>query len=624
MAEYTGEVVPLKEYTGDVIPLKESPKQSALQAITDPINRGLIAGTLGFPVDVLSQALGLVGYKEKEPVGGSEWIGRQMERAGLVSPVRSPIAEMAAGLLPVAPTAAVKGAQAAQKAIQYAGTARGKKAEELSKALQTRMGATAEEIAARAEEAGREPSKKLEAIGEAQRQLGAREPVAAAREAKREQKVNDALTSLSDKKNVLSEDVGAVIQPSALKNISTLRQERSTEAIQKIKEPAFERAENRQASGDFISTNPESAQKYSDVIAKINEQIAKTPEPFQSQLKTRLASLQGKEVPLSQAEQRAAELRASVTGEIAPTTKTEPITLEQAEFMRRYLNEADWEKEGFKALDAQRMRQLGKELFDAMKAYEPGIGKYVEEYQKRSAPLTRALAGRGKALSEVELKEAENVLFSADKKAATNYYLDGSQERAQALIYAVGGKKPEIVNAIKGYFRTELEGMNAKQAASFVQKNEGLLREFPELRKPMEDIVRAKVDFETLGPAAEKKAGAATTRLAGEEKAATTALEKQKNIADKYRIFESKISSLTPKDSISEASRFIDTLRKDKLIDDNKYRQLINEIEGIKTKYAESAQAKQNIQTALRKLLLYSGYGTGGVLGYYGIKALGD
>ena len=88
-------------------------------------NRGLVGMTLGAPVDLTNMAinLGVAGYGylgnklglltpeqmpelNNEPFGGSEWIGKQMERAGIIGDNRNLTAEMIAGsVLPFAPTA---------------------------------------------------------------------------------------------------------------------------------------------------------------------------------------------------------------------------------------------------------------------------------------------------------------------------------------------------------------------------------------------------------------------------------------------------------------------------------------------------------------------------------------
>ncbi len=74
-----------------------APIQSSFNAMTDSLNRGMVAGTLGAPVDLATMALRPFGYSVDKPVGGSEWIGQKMQDAGMVSDTRRPMAELAAG-----------------------------------------------------------------------------------------------------------------------------------------------------------------------------------------------------------------------------------------------------------------------------------------------------------------------------------------------------------------------------------------------------------------------------------------------------------------------------------------------------------------------------------------------
>lgn len=83
------------------------------RGLLDAANRGGVGATLGAPVDMLTGLLNLGiaggGYlahktglvKEppaliEKPVGGSEWLGDQMQRAGMVSPNRNAVAEILA------------------------------------------------------------------------------------------------------------------------------------------------------------------------------------------------------------------------------------------------------------------------------------------------------------------------------------------------------------------------------------------------------------------------------------------------------------------------------------------------------------------------------------------------
>lgn len=98
------------------------------QGLADAANRGMVAGTLGAPVDMATQAanlgiagVGYLGHKagllstppelldSRNVPGSSEWIGQKMQDVGAVSANRNPVAEMGMGLLsPVAFKAAQK------------------------------------------------------------------------------------------------------------------------------------------------------------------------------------------------------------------------------------------------------------------------------------------------------------------------------------------------------------------------------------------------------------------------------------------------------------------------------------------------------------------------------------
>jgi hypothetical protein len=81
-------------------------QKTAISPVTDVLNRALVAQTIGAPVDIATMAMRPFGYKTEAPVGGSEWIGKQMEKAGFVTPTRRPVAELLTGLSPLGVPAA--------------------------------------------------------------------------------------------------------------------------------------------------------------------------------------------------------------------------------------------------------------------------------------------------------------------------------------------------------------------------------------------------------------------------------------------------------------------------------------------------------------------------------------
>jgi hypothetical protein len=111
------------------------------------------------------------GYKEEAPVGGSEYIGKLMERAGMVTPTRRPIAELATGLAPALLTGgAALGRYGYSKASELAGALRGVKPEPLkAKTAEDIAGLTAQQ------------EQKLEQTKRIQEQLAQQPAVAAER-----------------------------------------------------------------------------------------------------------------------------------------------------------------------------------------------------------------------------------------------------------------------------------------------------------------------------------------------------------------------------------------------------------------------------------------------------------
>jgi hypothetical protein len=92
------------------------------------LSKGLVGGTLGAPVDIINMGLQGIDYVANtatgairpealpylpklatdKPVGGSQWINKQMANAGIVGQEERPLLEAGASLLPLGP-AAVKG-----------------------------------------------------------------------------------------------------------------------------------------------------------------------------------------------------------------------------------------------------------------------------------------------------------------------------------------------------------------------------------------------------------------------------------------------------------------------------------------------------------------------------------
>ena len=449
-----------------------------------------------------------------------------------------------------------------------------------------------------------------------------------------EQATKDALSKLSSKVNT-EEEVGGLIQPLGRSNVKNLQKTRQTESITNIKEPTFDKGRAREAKGEFIGTDPKSQPILESAFSDLETQINRTTEPYRSQLKARLQSLKGTEVPLSEAEARVERLRASIDGREPKFVKTEPMTLDQAEFMRRMMTDKDLaEATGFGAIDISRRTDIGTKISAAMKEFEPGVGEYLTKYQEKSAPITKALAGRGKQLTETERLAGDEVLYSADKSATAKYYLDGSQERAERLLDLVGGKPKELVDSIAGLVRGKMENMTAIQAEEFT--NQGLFKVFPELKTLANQVLKSKQAqekaasllskqgaFEANGPTGRlgKALGTEATlqqKLAKSSEAAATTAEKARESATKFESFNTHLGTLSGEDSLRQSKQFLTDMAKEGRIPQDAYQKSLQEIQQAEQAYQKFKDA-DSLKKSLRRALTYKALVTtvGGGTAYY-------
>ena len=540
-----------------------------------------------------------------------EYSRRAAERAG-AGPVGQMVAETAGATVGALP--AVGAYQAGKGLARTFGQAFSGEARDLGQRLARTSQERAAEAIAQARAGQKAPSEELQRIERAQTELAGRGRVAGQRQAAREQTVESSLSAISPQRGVLAEDVGGVIQPLGRENIRKLSETRQREAITNIKDPGFAAAREREARGEFMATDPNSAPLYKEVLRELDDQIAKTPEPFRTELRRRMESLRGEKVSLSGKEASYEKSLARMQGRAPVLERTRPATLDQAEFMRRLLTDKDLgDASGFAAIDVSRRVDLGKKLASAMEAFEPRTRQYTETYRRLSAPIEQATAGRGAALTEADLVDEQKLLFGADKQAVTKYYLDGSQERAQRLLSLVGGKRPEVMNAVRGYLRSELENKTSQKAQEFVAKNEGLLRVFPEFKDAMQQVVANKRVAETAGEAATTRAAEAGKRLEAAAKGPAKTVEERRALQARYEGLQNALLQAAPGKEVDAAKTLVNTLYKDKLIDSVDHRNLLEQIANVERTAKTQAEAKQK----LKRIALGFG-GAAGTLGAIG------
>jgi hypothetical protein len=429
-------------------------------------------------------------------------------------------------------------------------------------------------------------------------------------------------TSLKDLSNnrQSDENLGKFIQNSGKKNIEAIRATTTKEAIRDIKDPAFERARGRATSGDTLSTNPDSAPILKEIVSDIEQQIADVPGRFRGELEGRIDDIIGKKTPLSSNELRVEQLReSSIPGYIAQKFKREPLTLHQAEFLRRWAKDPILRKDtGFGSLDATRMAGTGNRIEQAMTAYEPDVGRYIQTY-KTGKEAERVAAGgrRGEGLTEQVAKTEDEILFSNKPQQVTSYYLDGTRESANKLIRLVGGKTPELVNRVKSNVREKIEGMTAEKTAEFAAKNQGLFQAFPEVGQAVNKVVQSRQAQQRLESMLGKAAGkggrleqALGTEITSAEKLSKQ-VESGKKATAPYQQFLEKFEGAKGEEVFTESKKIVDKLRQDGIVEPAKYQEMLSQIRDIEQKYGASDEAKKRVKTVLYV----------GLVGFGGYKA---
>lgn len=419
------------------------------------------------------------------------------------------------------------------------------------------------------------------------------------------------------------ENLGKFVQNQGKKNIKNIRETTSKEAIENIKDPAFEKARGRAAQGDTLSTNPKSAPILKEIVSDIEQQIADVPGEFRGPLEGRIDAIIGKKIPLSSEELRVEQLREStIPGYIAQKFKREPLTLQQAEFLRRWAKDPILRKDtGFGSLDATRMANTGNRIEQAMTAYEPDVARYIQTYKTGKEAERLALGGkRGEGITEdIGKTTEEEVIFSGKPQQVASYFLDGTRDSANKLIRLVGGKTPELVNRVKANVRGKIDGMTAEQIADFSAKNQGMFQAFPEVGQAVNNVLKSRQAEQRLESMLGKAAGKGGRLEEALKLRETTAEKLGKQIAERetaaapYQQLLEKLDGAKGDEVFSSSKSIVDKLRTDNMIDSTKYQEMLAQIRDVEQKYGTTEEAKKRIKT-----LLY--VGVGGALGYKGYQ----
>lgn len=507
--------------------------------------------------------------------------GGIISEAGLVAPAATSAAQIPRVVAPVVRPVAnavsrVSGAAGGALDRGY-GLVSGRTAAEAADTLKSTVageaGAQADTLAGQAAQAasGRTPEvKAAEAVASTRLKVADKVRTKAEQTIAQEKTALDALHN----KSLPNEDIGALIQEKGTANLDALKGAREKAAITDLKDPAFAEARVRAANGDFLTNNPKSA----PILEKARKQFLQQIEDM------RLAP----------------DEKAAMIKNVDALFGGEPMTLHQAEGMRRFFNEPlTRDPTKYAALKAHDMGEIGKTMTEAMNAYEPRVGKYIGEYRAGSEKIEKALGSNaGKAATDT-IAVDEDVIRNQKPMQAHNYYMGGDEAGAKRMVELVGGKTPEITDAVKANLRAKLENLDAVAAQKMLDKNEGLLRVFPEVKPLAEGIVKAKVASERAGklvPVASERANKSFDESLKLKQVTRESAAAPQKLADDIRIDLAKLDDAPQGEALSTARGIVDRMAKGKLIDEAKYQELLKQIRDTEATYGKTAKARTAIK----------------------------
>ena len=518
-------LVPASDLPESVTPRKQSaPKKQeyvdtrsspALGATTDVLNRAFVAGTLGGPVDIAALAMRPFGYKEEQPVLGSEWIGQQMERAGMVSPTRRPVAEFLTGVAPVLLT----GGSALVKS--GAGLAKRALGGEATTAAKTAQKSAAGQYAAPLSEAEAKQSRAQKAIEQMERQPAVATQRAANVPLTSEQQQGTMLAQLRTpvRQQAAGQRMTAQQQAAAAQSEAAAAQQRVVEADQTVKQLEQVLLSNPGMSADQLGTQLRSAvQKLENDLVSNRAKETRFGEVLNqrgNEVIVDTAALRDKanEIIRTSRNPQIIAMMQEIR-QLATTNKIEGLSLPSADSLRKYLSK-DIIKKFFAETGAD------KETLRALKTLR---GELIEKTPQEYKEALGMFSTLSRGLDIVERQGALRKIVDVDPMS-TAAKLTEAEVTGQIIQKANAGNpvftrllevQPGLKDSARLYFTQDLFGKGAvpndSALRTWLKANErslkqlGLYEEFNGMKNAKVAAQKAVNDAKTEATAA--KAGA--------------------------------------------------------------------------------------------------------------------
>lgn len=565
--------------------------------------------------------------------------------------------------------------------------ARGKEAVSAAEKLrQTVKDLTATEIATQAEVA-KTAEKELERISAAQRQIAERESVAAERAARQAgtppEAMSDVRAKALEKTRERVADAEKAAREAGLNEAETISHVADVEGRVAQAENEIEQLEQRLASGETIT--PES----------FGSIIRDTAEKIRTKGVEAREKLAGFSKAISSAGERPIVGTSNIIKRIDRILKNErdegikntlnilkrqlTTTVRNKDVAGLNIASTDSLRKAMDRILSTKTIQMANGVAGDAAAAVHHVAELknllVNAAKKAHAPYREALENYAKLSRPLDIVSRKGPLRAVlDVDALSQDFLRGSAEIAGRVIQRAKeghpvftrlvSENPEIVNGARAYFNRELFGggrvPNADALRSFVQKNEGILKQLG-IYQEFETVASARASGQraldiakaelTQAKAAQKSAvsatreaeraitgetklrGLASSRVAQAEKAATTPEEIAKASALKAKEAETRLAKETqaptkakataearadalkkssgeldtvaPEQVASKAKSIASDLRSTNVISDNEYTELLRNINMIDNVYKKTKEAQGKI-----KALFYGGVGT--------------
>lgn len=396
--------------------------------------------------------------------------------------------------------------------------------------------------------------------------------------------------------------IGENIRTQADSLMRSLKKVRSDNA-DKLKAEAFNFALAKEKAGKRISDT----KSYKDLIKNIGNKIQNKEtglynipvDAVRSQLTRVRDAIQGKSV--------------NEAGEVVEY----PPSFAGLEILRRSLRDRanGLQSEGFDAIGEQQAKELADGVESIMRSFSDGkIDKFLNQYRKDSEPLRVFQSRIGKALVDQQLYGSGSNYASVPAESIVSRVF-ANKDNYRALIDAFGGNEKQAQNLAKQHFASELEklGGDPERVNKFLRDNRTILTE-TDSKKMVESYLtklrenKASIkDLETKSKDYEKQ------------------IEKSKGLQQNFENLQSNINiANSPEQVAGIYDQFRNKLRNENMIDQATYEHMGLEAQSLRKMSDKTNAAKQAIELAKRRILVYGGLGAAGVGGYYLTKGIGD